>query len=79
MLASDYYRSYMRNASRTFSEDKQLVEEFYRRELEDCEELEAVLEEQSILWSDRSGLRADDGRADDLESARRGRRREGAA
>lgn len=56
LLASDYYRSYMRNASRTFSEDKQLVEEFYRRELEDCEELEAVLEEQSILWSDDLGF-----------------------
>ena len=52
LLASDYYRRYMQNPTRTFSEDKQLVEEFYRNELEDCEELEAALEEQSILWSD---------------------------
>lgn len=56
LLASDYYRGYMRNPSRTFSEDKQLVEEFYRRELEDCEELEVALEEQSILWTDDLGF-----------------------
>ena len=56
LLASDYYRRYMQNPTRTFSEDKQLVEEFYRNELEDCEELEAALEEQSILWSDDLGF-----------------------
>ena len=78
LLASDYYRRYMQNPTRTFSEDKQLVEEFYRNELEDCEELEAALEEQSILWSDDLGF-ADDGRADALESARLVDRREGAA
>ena len=33
LLASDYYRRYMQNPTRTFSEDKQLVEEFYRNEL----------------------------------------------
>ena len=49
LLASDYYRRYMQNPTRTFSEDKQLVEEFYRNELEDCEELEAALEEQKVL------------------------------
>ena len=32
LLASDYYRRYMQNPTRTFSEDKQLVEEFYRNE-----------------------------------------------
>ena len=46
----------MNSPSRSFSEDKQLVEEFYRNELEDCEELETVLEEQSILWSDDLGF-----------------------
>ncbi len=56
LLASDYYRRYMNNPTRSFSEDKQLVEDFYRNELEDCEELEAVLEEQSILWSDDLGF-----------------------
>ena len=56
LLASDYYRRYMQNPTRTFSEDKQLVEEFYRNELEDCEELEAALEEQSILCSDDLGF-----------------------
>lgn len=56
LSASDYYRRYMNSPSRSFSEDKQLVEEFYRNELEDCEELETILEEQSILWSDDLGF-----------------------
>ena len=38
LLASDYYRRYMQNPTRTFSE------------------LEAALEEQSILWSDDLGF-----------------------
>ena len=56
LLASDYYRRYMNNPTRSFSEDKLLVEEFYRNELEDCEELETALEEQSILWNDDLGF-----------------------
>lgn len=54
--ASDAYRQYMSSSSRSFSEDKALVEQFYRNELEDNEELEAVLEEQSILWNDDLGF-----------------------
>ena len=56
MLASDYYRRYMNNPSRSFSEDKRFVEEFYRNGLEESEELETVLEEQSILWNDDLGF-----------------------
>lgn len=56
LQASDYYRRYMENSSSSFSEDKQLVETFYRTELEDSEELERVLEEQSILWNDDLGF-----------------------
>ncbi len=54
--ASDAFRQYMENPSRSFSEDKALVEQFYRNELEDSEELESVLEEQSILWNDDLGF-----------------------
>ena len=48
---SDYYKEYMQNGSRSFEEDKRLVEEFFK-ELQNCEALDDVLEEISILWSD---------------------------
>lgn len=48
---SDYYKEYMQRQSRSFEEDKQLVEEFFK-ELQNCEALDDVLEEISILWSD---------------------------
>lgn len=51
LTESDYYKEYMQRESRSFEEDKQLVEEFFK-ELQNCEALDDVLEEISILWSD---------------------------
>jgi len=56
LTASGYYKKYMAADSRSFSEDKQFVETFYATSLEDCEELEEVLDEQSILWNDDLGF-----------------------
>mgnify|MGYP002980898616 FL=1 len=47
LTQSDYYKEYMQRQSRSFEEDKQLVEEFFK-ELQNCD----ALEEISILWSD---------------------------
>ncbi len=51
LLDSDYYKEYMLRDERSFDEDKHLVEEFFK-ELQNCEALDDVLEEISILWAD---------------------------
>ena len=51
LTQSDYYKEYMQRQSRSFEEDKQLVEEFFK-ELQNCDALDVALEEISILWSD---------------------------
>lgn len=53
---SDYYKSYMAHAERSWKEDLALVTDFYTRELEECEMLEDVLDEISILWNDDLGF-----------------------
>lgn len=56
LTSADYYKSYMASSARSFTEDKKLVETFYTRELEECEELEAALDDMSILWNDDLGF-----------------------
>ena len=51
LVESDYYKEYMQHEGRSFEEDKHLVEEFFKS-LEECDALEEVLEEISLLWSD---------------------------
>ncbi|WP_418983420.1 transcription antitermination protein NusB [Alistipes sp.] len=51
LIASDYYREYMQRGERSFDEDRKLVEEFFTQ-LQNCEALDDVLEEMSILWTD---------------------------
>lgn len=53
---SDYYARYMAQPERSFREDLALVTEFYTRELEECEMLEEVLDEMSIMWNDDLGF-----------------------
>ncbi len=53
---SDYYARYMAQQERSFREDLALVAEFYTRELEECEMLEEVLDEMSIMWNDDLGF-----------------------
>ena len=51
LLDSDYYKEYMRREERSFDEDKQLVETFFK-EIQNCDALDDALEEISILWAD---------------------------
>lgn len=52
LVESDYYKAYMANPERSYKEDVELVENFYLNEVDDNEQVEEVLEEQSILWAD---------------------------
>lgn len=53
---SDYYQSYMTKQESSWREDMELVTTFYTTELEESEELEDALDEQSILWNDDLGF-----------------------
>lgn len=52
MISSDYYKEYMASPTRSFKEDRKFVENFYTLTVDSCVELENVVEEQSIFWSD---------------------------
>jgi len=52
MISSDYYREYMNAPNVNYRDGVRLVMDFYIETTQDDEMLEAVLEEQSILWSD---------------------------
>ncbi len=52
MTASDYYHEYMNRNERSLRDDARLLSLFYERTVQDNELLEAVVEEQSILWCD---------------------------
>ncbi len=52
MTASDYYKSYMGNPTRSYREDVKLAENFFIHTVSDNEEVENLLEEQSIFWAD---------------------------
>ena len=54
LTESDYYKSYMQRSERSFADDRQLVEDFFKS-LQECEALDTVLEEMSILWDDDLG------------------------
>lgn len=52
MVKSDYYKQYMDNPSHSFDGDKRILVDIILNELEDCQELYDILEEQSIFWVD---------------------------
>ena len=57
MVASDYYKKYMDGGTGDLKQDISVVRDFYSSPaLEDSELLEAVLEEQSVLWNDDLGF-----------------------
>ena len=51
MVESTYYKAYMASEEQSFKEDVKFMEQFYRS-LEDCEMLDNVVEEMSIMWAD---------------------------
>lgn len=52
LTESDYYKEYMSNPERSYKEDAKLAEDFYLNEVDGNEQVEDVIEEQSILWAD---------------------------
>lgn len=52
MVSSEYYKEYMADENRSFKGDVKLVQNFYLNTVDSSEELEAVVEEQSIMWAD---------------------------
>ncbi len=52
MFASDYYQAYMADEKRSFKSDVKLVQHFYVQTADTSEDLENVVEEQSIMWAD---------------------------
>lgn len=55
LCEQEFYQKYMASEERSFKEDVQLLSDIYMNMLEENEALDAVLEEQSILWSDDLG------------------------
>lgn len=51
LVESEYFIDYMAQEGGSFELDRRFVEDFFK-ELQNCEALDAVLEEISILWSD---------------------------
>lgn len=49
---SDYYLSYMESGSNSFEEDLKLVSQIFEQELEESEELESILEDANLYWTD---------------------------
>ena len=50
LIEKDFYKSYMANGKNDYADDLNFLTAFYTHELEDCEALEEMLEEQSIYW-----------------------------
>jgi N utilization substance protein B len=57
LTASDYYKKYMESGRGDLAQDVAVVRDFYSStDMEDNSLLEAVLEEQSVLWNDDLGF-----------------------
>lgn len=50
--ASDIYREYMASSEDSYAEDREVWRRLYRAFIEENEELDALLEEQSLYWND---------------------------
>ena len=53
--SSDYYAEYMASPKRSLVEDCRLFIRIYEQEIDECEEIERLLEEKSINWNDDLG------------------------
>ena len=52
IIASDVYQEYMVSETSSYEEDKELWKKLYKMFIFDNEELDALLEEQSLYWND---------------------------
>ena len=53
--SSDYYAEYMASPKISLAEDCRLFIRIYEQEIDECEEIERLLEEKSINWNDDLG------------------------
>ena len=53
--SSDYYAEYMASPKRSLAEDCRLFIRIYEQEIDECEEIERLLEEKCINWNDDIG------------------------
>lgn len=49
---TEYFKNYMDSPSYSFNDDKQLVINFFSKEIADCDDFIQFLEDQSIYWND---------------------------
>ena len=54
--ASDFYKEYMATETSSYEEDKELWRKIYKTFIFDNEELDALLEEQSLYWNDDKSI-----------------------
>ena len=54
--ASDFYKEYMATETSSYEEDKELWRKIYKTFIFDNEELDALLEEQSLFWNDDKSI-----------------------
>ncbi len=52
IASKDYYAEYMASEKRSLAEDCKLFIRIFEEEFVDCEELESLLEEKSLYWTD---------------------------
>jgi N utilization substance protein B len=52
MIDADFYKTYMSQPEITYADERKLVEDIFKYVILDNEEIESVLEEQSIYWND---------------------------
>ena len=53
--SSDYYAEYMASPKKSLAEDCRLFTRIFEQEIDECEEIERLLEEKSINWNDDLG------------------------
>ena len=52
LIDQDFYKEYMALEKATYADDRKLVEDIFKYLILDNEEIESILEEQSIYWND---------------------------
>ncbi|MBL7972244.1 MAG: transcription antitermination factor NusB [Prolixibacteraceae bacterium] len=52
LIEQDFYKEYMAAGENSYADDRKLVEDIFKYVILDNEEIESLLEEQSIYWND---------------------------
>jgi len=52
LIEQDFYKEYMAAAQNSYADDRKLVEDIFKYLILDSEDIESLLEEQSIYWND---------------------------